>query len=497
MRPVRRCARRRAPDAVDASPLWCPVRRVARAGRAADAPRRRRRGAGAPAPCLDRVEAGAAAGSSAAPSRCRSTGTDDGADARPRGDPRPGRATPEQRIGSLVFNPGGPGVPAVEFLAQRGVVVARASCATASIWSRSTRAGSARASRSSASTASIRVFDQSFEPATAAARAALVAAVHVAGAAVRDAQRRPARARRRPPTRCATSNSCGSRWGSERSSFVGYSYGTFLGASYADAYPTGCARSCSTARSTRRWSRPQVDARAGTRLRARPRRLPRRLLAAPRAARSTTTATPKARTTRCGPQAGAGTARRPATPTAATLNQTRFDAAVLQQLYLGRVVVVGSRRRARREPRRATRRRCSRCADSFVGRDGDGARRPRARGVLGGDLSRRSGGRRASTPRPSSSARRSRSAPRLGAFIVNNSLPCSVWPVAAGRARHAPRSPPRARPRSWSSARPRTRRRRSAQARALAGALDRGGCSWPRASSTPLRQRQRVRRPRR
>ena len=76
-------------------------------------------------------------------------------------------------------------------------------------------------------------------------------------------------------------------------------------------------------------------------------------------------------------------------------------------------------------------------ADAYVGRDADG-RDDRVLeafwavtcldGPVIGDVDAAPSAR---APRPW------RVAPRMGAFIVNNSLPCSVWPVPAARGRRA------------------------------------------------------------
>ena len=69
--------------------------------------------------------------------------------------------------------------------------------------------------------------------------------------------------------------------GEDRLSFVGYSYGTFLGASYADAYPEHVRAFVLDGPVDPTLSATQVDARPGAWLRARDRRLPRRLLEPP------------------------------------------------------------------------------------------------------------------------------------------------------------------------------------------------------------------------
>jgi hypothetical protein len=110
-----------------------------------------------------------------------------------------------------------------------------------------------------------------------------------------------------------------------------------------------------------------------------------------------------------------------------TLNQTRFDAAVLQQLYLGRSAWHGLAR-ALADAEHGDASTLLAGADTFVGRDADGSDDhvldafwavtcldgPVVKGVDAAAVLERDA---------------VAIAPRLGAFIVNNSLPCSVWPV--------------------------------------------------------------------
>jgi pimeloyl-ACP methyl ester carboxylesterase len=327
------------------------------------------------------------------------------------------------RIGSLVMNPGGPGVPAVDFL--RSVA--------------STLPGSVRdrfdlvafdprgvgGSQPIQCTNSLDpFFDQPFQPATPAERSALVAAAtaiaqqcaarngdylaHVGTAdAVRDLER----------LRVAL--------GDDKVSYVGYSYGTFLGAAYAQAHPdhvramvldgpidpTLSARATTLAQA-RGFEHALDDflancsdnsgcafhhdghaAQAYDALRA-------RALRAPLAARD----------------AGGR-----------TLDQTRFDAAVLQQLYLGRSAWSGLAR-ALADADHGDASSLLAGADAFVGRDPDGSDDHVldafwAVTCLDGPVV--TGADAAAKLEVDASA----IAPRLGAFIVNNSLPCSVWTV--------------------------------------------------------------------
>jgi hypothetical protein len=110
------------------------------------------------------------------------------------------------------------------------------------------------------------------------------------------------------------------------------------------------------------------------------------------------------------------------------LNRTRLDAAVLQQLYLGRPAwpALATALAAAADGDAAV---LLGQADAFVGRDGAGRDDHAleafwAVSCLDGPAI---GGL---ADAAALEAQAIAVAPRLGAFIVNNSLPCSVWPVA-------------------------------------------------------------------
>lgn len=329
----------------------------------------------------------------------------------------------DRRIGTLVLNPGGPGVPAVDFL--RSV----ASSLPGAVRDRfDLVAFDPRGVGGSEPIECVDsvdpIFDQSFQPTTDAEREALVAAAtslgqqcaarngdllaHVSTAdAVHDLER----------LRLAL--------GESQLSFVGYSYGTFLGASYADEYPDRVRAFVLDGPVD-----PSMSARAVTLAQARgfEHSLDDFLAdcsehrgcafhhdghaaAAYDALRAKAAKTPLA-------TSGAG---------GRTLNQTRFDASVLQQLYLGRSAwpALADALAAADDGDAST---LLAGADTFVGRsDGGGDDHvlesfwavtcldgPVVAGVAAAaDLERRA----------------VEVAPRLGAFVVNNSLPCSVWPV--------------------------------------------------------------------
>ena len=371
----------------------------------------------------------------------------------------------DRRIGTLVINPGGPGVPAVQFL--------RSAASTLPAKVRDRFDLVAFDPRGVGESAPIEcadsldpVFDEEFEPATEEERVALVGEVtslaqqcaarngdllaHVSTAdAVRDLEQ----------LRVAL--------GEQKLSFVGYSYGTFLGASYAEAHPDRVRAFVLDGPID-----PTMSARAVTLAQARgfEHALDDFLADCSdnrdcafhnggRAAAAYDTLRERAaRTPLTTADAGRG------------LNQTRFDAAVLQQLYLGRAGWSGlaDALAAADEGDAST---LLAGADAFVGRTDDGGDDhvlesfwavtcldgPVVTGAeAAADLEHRA----------------IEVAPRMGAFIVNNSLPCSVWPVPpvapAGRLT-APGAPPiLVVGTTLDPATPLT------QARALAGALQRG-----------------------
>jgi len=330
---------------------------------------------------------------------------------------------PSARIGSLVFNPGGPGVPAVEFLRSVASTLPEGVRDRFDLVAFDPR-GVGGSQPIQCTTSLDPFFDHPFQPASPAERSALVAAAtavaqqcaarngdylaHVGTAeAVRDLER----------LRVAL--------GDDVLSYVGYSYGTYLGAAYAQAHPdrvrafvldgpidpTLSARATTLAQA-RGFEHALDDfladcsdnsgcafhhdghaAQAYDALRARADR-------APLAVRD-----------------AAGR----------TLNQTRFDAAVLQQLYLGRSAWSGLAR-ALAEADDGDASSLLAGADAFVGRDADGSDDHVldafwAVTCLDGPVV--AGADAAAKLEADAVA----IAPRLGAFIVNNSLPCSVWAV--------------------------------------------------------------------
>jgi pimeloyl-ACP methyl ester carboxylesterase len=331
---------------------------------------------------------------------------------------------PNAKIGTLVFNPGGPGAPGLSFLtAIAGTLPDRIQDRFDLVAFDPRGVGQSSAVECEDSLDPL--FDQSFQPATAAERNGLVDAVraladacaqrsgailaHVSTVdAVHDLER----------LRLAL--------GEDQLSFVGYSYGTFLGATYASTYPdrvrafvldgpvdpTMSAREVTLAQA-RGFEHSLDDFLADC------------------------SAHPGCAFHHDGHAANAYDAlrtRAARSPIPADgvpgrgLNRTRFDAAVLQQLYLGRPAwpALATALAAAADGDASV---LLGQADAFVGRDGAGRDDHAleafwAVSCLDGPAI---GGLAAAA---ALEAQAIAVAPRLGAFIVNNSLPCSVWPVA-------------------------------------------------------------------
>jgi pimeloyl-ACP methyl ester carboxylesterase len=329
---------------------------------------------------------------------------------------------PSHRIGSLVINPGGPGVPAIDYLR-----------AVASSFPRELRdrfdlvafdpRGVGRSDQIVCTDSLDPLFDESFSPRNDAQRAALLdAARAVADACATRSGGMLAHVSTQNTARDL--DRVRAALGERRLSFLGSSYGTYLGAIYVTMFPehvralvldgavdpgqsasgavvsqakgfesdlddflTDCDRRSTCAFGSEGGAAVAYDA-----LRA-------------RSARS--------------PLATRGLGGR-------TLNETRFDAGVLEMLYLGRPGWP-SLEAALAAADHGDASALLEQADQFVGRRSNGATDHAldafwAIGCLDG-------------PSPGSLGAAglerlaSLSAPRLGAFVANNSVICSVWPV--------------------------------------------------------------------
>jgi pimeloyl-ACP methyl ester carboxylesterase len=327
------------------------------------------------------------------------------------------------RIGSLVFNPGGPGAPGVSFLTGVAGTLPRELRDRFDLVALDPRGvGSSRPVECVPSLDPL--FDQSFQPATRAARIALVDMMRIVAF---ECEERSGELLAHLSTADTVQDLERLRvaLGDDRLSFVGYSYGTFLGARYADAYPDRVRAFVLDGPVDPTMSAAQV---ALGQARGFERALDDFL-----ADCSDHPGCPFHHDGDAAPAYDALRARAGRTPLATGggdgrgLNQTRFDAAVLQELYLGRSAWPALAD-ALHDAERGDASTLLALADAFVGRGTDGrddhaleafwAVSCRDGPVIGGvDAAAALETRVVSV------------APRLGAFIVNNSLPCSVWPV--------------------------------------------------------------------
>jgi pimeloyl-ACP methyl ester carboxylesterase len=328
-----------------------------------------------------------------------------------------------RRIGTLVMNPGGPGVPAVQFLRSVASTLPDDVRDRFDLVTFDPR-GVGESDPIECLDSLDPVFDEEFEPATDAARTALVD--EMTSLAQQCATRNGALLAHMS-TADATRDLEQLRvaLGEQKLSFVGYSYGTFLGASYAQAYPDRVRALVLDGPVD-----PSMSARAVTLGQAQGfEQALDDFLAHCSDDRS------------CAFHHGghaaaaydalrAQAARAPLATDDADgrrLNQTRYDAAVLQQLYLGRSAWTGlAASLAAAERGDASDLLAG--ADAFVGRtDGGGDDHVLesfwAVTCLDGPVVT---GADAAADLEQEAVEL---APRMGAFIVNNSLPCSVWPV--------------------------------------------------------------------
>jgi pimeloyl-ACP methyl ester carboxylesterase len=331
---------------------------------------------------------------------------------------------PDRRIGSLVVNPGGPGASGVAYVRSLVPVLPAALRDRFDIVGFDPR-GVGASGAVECGTDIDPLFDQDFAPETNAARAALLRAF----ASVVDGCERTSSwllphvatvdtARDLDRIRAAL--------GDRRLTFLGQSYGTYLGTVYASAYPgrvraivmdgaidpgadgsavalgqasgfehalddflADCSRRDSCAFHHRGDAAAAYDA-----LRARAEEAP--LTTSGHAGR--------------------------------TLNRTRFDAAVLESLYSGRAGWQGLAD-ALHDAERGDASTLLTRADAFVGRGASGTQHDALDafwaiscldGPLVGDVDAAA----------QLQARAEALAPRLGGFLVNFSLACSIWPVA-------------------------------------------------------------------
>jgi pimeloyl-ACP methyl ester carboxylesterase len=341
---------------------------------------------------------------------------------RPAGD----RA---ERIGSLVVNPGGPGASGVDF--------ARAAASTypAALLRRFDLVGfdprgSGRSDPVHCVDSVDPLFDAAFSPADDAARAALVAAVErvAVGCEANSGALLPYvstqdTARDLDRLRAAL--------GDHALSFIGESYGSYLGTVYATLFPDRVRAVVLDGAID-----PAQDATASTLAQARGFEHALDDFLADCSARTSCPFHHRGRAAAAYDALRARSARAPipaARTNGRTLNETRFDAAVVETLY-GGSSAWPDLATALAAADRGDGARLLAQADAFAGRTANGGHDDSLDGFWA--ISCLDG---PDAPTLADAAHVEAlavaAAPRLGAFIANNSLVCSVWPVP-------PASPP-------------------------------------------------------
>jgi pimeloyl-ACP methyl ester carboxylesterase len=330
----------------------------------------------------------------------------------------------DHRIGTLVFNPGGPGVPAVDFL--RGV----ASTLPDDVRDRFDLVafdprGVGESEPIQCLDSLDPVFDQSFQPATDAQRSALVGEMTTLGEQCL-ARNRDLLAHVSTLDAARDMDRLRVALGEAKLSFVGYSYGTYLGALYAQLHPDRVRAFVLDGPVD-----PSMSAAAVTLGQARGFERALDDFLADCSAHSDCSFHNDGHAAAAYDALRAKSARAPLAAgrdDGRTLNETRFDAAVLQQLYLGRSGWSGlaAALSAAEQGDAST---LLDAADTYVGRGDDGSDDHALESFwavtcLDGPV----------VPAADATALEQHAvevAPRLGAFVTNNSLPCSVWPVPA------------------------------------------------------------------
>jgi pimeloyl-ACP methyl ester carboxylesterase len=328
-----------------------------------------------------------------------------------------------QRIGALVVNPGGPGASGVDFLraaADEYPAVLRRRFDLVSFDPR----GSGRSSPVQCTTSVQPFFDAQLSPADAAQRAQLVAAAQTVAAGC-QARSGALLAHVSTQDTARDMDRLRAALGASTLSFIGSSYGTYLGTVYATFFPQHVRAFvldgavdprqdivASTLGQARGFERALDDFLADCSAHAScVFHHGGRAAAAYDALRARAAASPI-------PAADSG---------GRTLDQSRFDAGVLQLLYAGRAAwpdLAGALAAAGRENAGALLGQ----ADAFTGSTGSGASDGSldsfwAISCLDGPVA----------PTVADAAHVEAlavaAAPRLGAFVANNSLVCSVWPL--------------------------------------------------------------------
>ncbi|MFI5046551.1 MAG: alpha/beta hydrolase [Acidimicrobiia bacterium] len=334
-----------------------------------------------------------------------------------------------RRIGSLVVNPGGPGLSAIDVLTRLVAMLPASITDRFDIVAIDPR-GVGRSAPVDCNVPLDPVFDHSFAPTTARERDALVAALQ----GVADACAAHDGARLTEVSSADTARDMDvlrARMGDEQLTYLGFSYGTYLGALYAALFPSHVRALVLDGPVD-----PSVDARASTLLQARgfERSLDDFLAWCSARDDCAFGADGDPATAYDALRARIAMAPMPVDPSASgdragsvrLLNDTRLDAAVVEQLYGGRAAWPALAE-ALAEAARGHGDRLLAAADRFFGREPGGGDDgsveafwavgclddPTAVGLA--DLQ----------------VRAQEVAPRVGAFVTNFGLACSVWPTRA------------------------------------------------------------------
>ena len=331
---------------------------------------------------------------------------------------------PARRIGSLVVNPGGPGVPAIDYLRSVADSFPRALRERFDLVAFDPR-GVGKSSQIVCADSLDPLFDEAFSPRTDAERAALVTA---AGAVASEcvAHSGPLLAHVSTQDTARDLDSLRAALGDKRLNFLGSSYGSYLGAVYVTLFRDrvratvldGAIDPEQTAADALVSQAKGFEGELDAFLADCDARHECAFSAGHDSAAAAYDAL-RARSART-PLATKGSSGR-------RVNETRFDAAVLETLYEGRSAWPGLADALDRADRGDASNLLGR-ADAFTWRRPDGSQAHVldafwAISCLDGP-----------PPGPLGAVGLERlaalSAPRLGAFIANNSVICSVWPVA-------------------------------------------------------------------
>jgi len=333
-------------------------------------------------------------------------------------------ADPSRRIGSLVVNPGGPGVPAIDYLRASVDSFPRALRERFDIVAFDPR-GVGKSSQIVCADSLDPLFDEAFSPRSDAERAALVAAAHAVASSCAD-HSGALLAHVSTQDTARDLDRLRAALGDKRLNFLGSSYGSYLGALYVTLFPEHV-------RATVLDGAIDPEQSAADALVSQARGFEDELDAFLADCDSRHECSFAAGQESAEVAYDALRVRAARTPIAAKtsggrhLNETRFDAAVLETLYEGRSAWTGLADALAHADRGDASNLLAR-ADAFTWRRPDGGQAH----VLDAfwAISCLDGPAPGSLGATGLERLAALSAPRLGAFVANNSVICSVWPVA-------------------------------------------------------------------